>query len=219
MWALLLVGCGVGEWVSEKTKPAPPPAEVTTQPHVIQPPQPLPSSVQPAQSDSRPQPPPSPIAEANCHDVVDGGDVNGPGCLTAVIKCDQTVIGNTVGGVDLYDTKWYEAHQCTPAVTNHDGGDERVYRLDVPEGDWSAFVTMYSPCADLDVAAYLWTDSGCPPQDAPTGRCEENRVAGRQDERLTLVTQHQASWYIVVEGVDEQEGLFALTVQCRPRLW
>nr|MBA2321236.1 hypothetical protein [Deltaproteobacteria bacterium] len=166
--------------------------------------------------DSRPEPPPSPISEDSCDDLAEGGPVGGPDCLTGVIACNQTVVGHTRGGVERYDTAFYDAHQCTPGVTNHDGGDERIYRLDVPDGDFVAFVTLHTPCADLDVAAYLGTERACPAVDAPTGRCDMNRQPGRKMERLALASQGPGSWYLIVEGVSENEGLFSLSVQCRP---
>jgi hypothetical protein len=211
MWlALVAACCPFGGLVSE---PPPPPPPIRA-PVRIQPPQP--HGALPASSDSRPEPPPSPISEESCDDLQEGGPVGGPGCLTAVIQCDQTVIGHTRGGVNLYTTEWYDDHQCTPGVTDHDGGDERVYRLDVPDGDYVAFVTLYTPCADLDVAAYLGTRDACPTDSAPLSRCEENRLSNHQMERLTLATQGEASWYIIVEGVKQNEGLFGLSVQCRP---
>ncbi len=214
MWLLALAACCCPFGNPFATPPPPPPPPPARAPVAIQPPRP--HGVLPATSDSRPEPPPSPISSDSCEDLQDGGPVDGPGCLTAVIQCDQTVIGHTRGGVQRYDTEWYDDHHCTPGVTDHDGGDERVYRLDVPDGDYVAFVTLYSPCADLDVAAYLGTPADCPADNAPLSRCDENRVAGRRDERLTLASQHAASWYLIVEGVQQNEGLFGLSVQCRP---
>ena len=62
-------------------------------------------------------------------------------------------MGHTIGGVQRFDSRFYEKQFCTPRITNHDGGNERVYTLEMPEGDWTAYVTLDSPCADLDVAA------------------------------------------------------------------
>ena len=219
---VLLGGCGAADWAYDRYINPPPPRStpLANESRVrIEPPKPLVETKAPI-SDSRPDPPPSTISEDSCADMADGGPVNGPGCVTAVIQCDQTVIGHTVGGTHLYDSEWYDSQQCTPAVTDHDGGDERIYRLDVPDGDWTAFVTLYTPCADLDLAGWLGTPGQCPPERSETiSRCDESRWPGRKPERLTLVTQHGASWYLIVEGVKEQEGLFSLSVQCRHGLF
>lgn len=56
-----------------------------------------------------------------------GGGRAGPDCVTAEIACGQRIVGHTKGGVNLYNTRWYEKNTCWPATRNHDGGDERVY--------------------------------------------------------------------------------------------
>lgn len=218
--ALALMGCGAVDWAWERyvEPPPPPPAHVEPPRVRLSAPQPIGGAAPVA--DSRPEPPPSPLDADACDDLSDGGPIAGPDCVTAVIQCNTTVIGHTGGGTQRYDSEWYDAHMCTPGLTNHDGGGERTYRLDVPDGDQVAFVTLYTPCADLDVSAYLSQDADrCPTVDAPLARCEMNRVNGRQMERLVLATQHRASWYLTVEGVRNEEGVFALAVQCRPGLW
>lgn len=219
---LWLTGCNAVDWAWDRyVDPAPPPSTPNLHegPQVrIEPPKPILAPL-PATSDSRPEPPPPTIGEGNCDDVADGGPVAGPGCLTGILKCDQTVTGHTRGGVQRYDSEWYDDQQCTPATTDHDGGDERIYRLDVPEGDWTAFVTLESPCANLDLFGWLGDKRECPPVETQSkSRCESSVAAGRKREAIRMVSQHAASWYVVVEGVDDEEGLFTLSVQCRPSI-
>lgn len=166
-------------------------------------------------------PPPEPaVTSSQCGDIDDGGPVGGPGCITADLSCGETIVGHTKGGVRRFDTDWWESNFCWPATVDHDGGDERVYRLVMPEGEWRAFVWMDSPCADLDLMAARWDGDDCPPDGVHVTHCESNLgvVRGIGDERIELVHQGQATWYIVVEGKDENEGAFGLHVQCRKGL-
>jgi hypothetical protein len=49
-------------------------------------------------------------------------------------------------------------------------------------------------------------------------RCEANLDVKSDREVVELVHQGQATWMLVVEGRGEEEGPFALHVQCRPGL-
>lgn len=165
-------------------------------------------------------PPPEPaVTSSQCSDIDDGGPVSGPGCITSDISCGETIVGHTKGGVRRFDTDWWESNFCWPATEDHDGGEERVYRLVMPEGEWRAFVWMDSPCADLDLMALRWNEGDdCPPEGVHVTHCESNLVRGVGNERIELVHQGQATWLIVVEGKDQQEGPFGLHVQCRKGL-
>ncbi|HHO52467.1 MAG TPA: hypothetical protein ENK18_16755 [Deltaproteobacteria bacterium] len=166
-----------------------------------------------------PPPPEAGVLPSQCDDLDDGGPVNGPSCITDRISCGDTIIGHTKGGVQLYDTRFWEKKFCWPATVQHDGGDERVYRLDMPRGEWRAFVWLDTPCADLDMMAIKFNDDRCPTIDHSLPRCEAMLKKGaRNRERIELVHQGEATWYIVVEGRDDEEGAFALHVQCRPGL-
>ncbi|MEQ1504751.1 MAG: hypothetical protein ABMB14_21110 [Myxococcota bacterium] len=159
------------------------------------------------------------ITSAQCGDIADGGPVNGPDCVTDTISCGQTIVGHTVGGVRRYDSRWYEKNFCWPRTIDHDGGEERIYRLVMPEGEWRAFLWMDSPCADLDLFAFKWAGDDCPTDGASSVTpCEGNIVEGVGNERLELVHQGTATWLVVVEGAGDAEGAFALHVQCRKGL-
>src|SRR5688500_15272763 len=67
---------------------------------------------------STPPPPEAAVTSANCDDLADGGPVNGPGCITGEIKCGDTIVGHTLGGVERFDSKFYEKKFCTPRTTN-----------------------------------------------------------------------------------------------------
>lgn len=167
---------------------------------------------------STPPPPEAAVTSSQCDDLSDGGPVGGPGCVTSPISCGETVIGHTVGGVRRFDTKFYEKKFCWPATVQHDGGEERVYRLEMPDGEWRAFVWMDSPCADLDLFAVKWNGDDCPTMDHNIAQCESNLQRRVGNERVELVHQGTATWYLVVEGSGDEEGAFALHVQCRPGL-
>ena len=161
--------------------------------------------------------PKAPITANDCTTLQSGGPTDG--CLTAEIRCGETIVGHTVGGTKAFDSAFYEKNFCTPSTTNHDGGDERVYRLRMPEGEWHAIVTLDTPCADLDLAAILWNEEQCPGPAAMINRCEMFPKKGNTREQVELVSQRESTWYIAVEGKDAEEGAFGLSVQCFPGLY
>jgi len=168
--------------------------------------------------DSSPPPPEPAISAQNCYDVDDGGPVSGPDCATATISCGEVIIGHTRGGVDLYNTRFYEKNFCTPALTDHGGGDERVYQLRMPPGDMKAFVYLDSPCADLDLAAVKLKSRTCPTDSSMVPQCEMSTQTSTYREKIELVSQRGSTWWIIVEGKDNEEGPFALHVMCREGL-
>ena len=163
-----------------------------------------------------PPPPDAGITQAQCSTISDGGPLEGSNeCLTAKIACGETVIGHTRGGVNLYNTKFYEQKFCTPATTQHDGGDERVYLLELPEPNTRAIVYLDTPCADLDLAAMQYASGNhCPSNSSNVPRCEMTRKEGTAREKVDLFNDSPSQWWIVVEGVGDEEGAFSLTVQC-----
>lgn len=153
-----------------------------------------------------------------CADLEDGGPVGPDGCVTGELKCGDRIIGHTVGGIERYDGHFYEKKFCWPNMIDHDGGDERVYRLTMPEGEWRAWVTMYTPCADLSMAAVRHQSSTCPTMATDIKVCEMSPREGLMTERLELTTQSRGepTWYVIVEGAGQEEGAFELVVQCHP---
>lgn len=160
-------------------------------------------------------PPPEPgIYRDQCDDIEHGGPLRGKDCVTADIKCGETIVGHTIGGVNRFNTRFYEANFCTPATTNHDSGDERVYRLRMPAGDRTALVTLDSPCGDVDLAALKWNQDSCPTNKSMISQCEMWPKGEGARESVRLVSQKETTWLIVVEGKGESEGAFSLSVQC-----
>lgn len=155
------------------------------------------------------------ITTAQCKDMTDGGPLmKGSDFLTGELKCGDVVIGHTRGGVQMFDTKYYEKNFCTPGTTNHDSGDERVYVLDLKAHE-RARVTLDTPCANLDVAAIqVQAGSREAPTSAFNARCEMLAKKGTTREQLDLFTDVDDTWIIVVEGQGNEEGAFALHVQC-----
>ena len=150
-----------------------------------------------------------------CDQLDHGGPVAGPDCITAEITCGETVVGHTIGGVDRFNSTFYEKAFCTPATT-HDDGFERVYRLTIPPGDWKATVWLDTPCADLDVAAIEYNGKGCPTDDTMINRCDMWPAPWGVREKLELVSQNGTTWLLAVEGKNFEEGPFALHVECVP---
>ena len=157
------------------------------------------------------------LVKSQCDDVTAGGPIDASGCTTATLTCNETLIGHTVGGVDRYDSRFYERGFCTPYTTDHDGGNERIYRLDLPEGEWTASVTLDTPCAHLDLFGIRWDDESCPKTDHLINQCEAS-VGDWKRKSVRLASNHKSTWYVVVEGQGSEEGTFALSVQCRKGL-
>jgi hypothetical protein len=166
-----------------------------------------------------PPPPDSPIGSAQCSTITDGGELM-DGCVTGEISCGDVIIGATRGGIKQYDSKFYEHNFCTPRTTNHNSGDERVYKLRITDPNVRALVYLDTPCANLDLAAVKYTSDECPPGDLTTAQqCEENIKPSTTREMVDLWNQELTTWWIIVEGQDDEEGAFALTVQCETINW
>jgi hypothetical protein len=161
-----------------------------------------------------PAPPEPGITSAQCSTLTDGGDVRDGQCVTDTIECGQTIIGHTRGGVRRFDTGFYESAFCTPATTNHDGGDERVYKLDLPNPQMRAIATLDTPCGNLDLAAVKYSGDVCPSASSNIGQCEMYPKAGTKREVVDMFNNHPTTWWLIVEGQDDSEGAFSLTVQC-----
>lgn len=157
-----------------------------------------------------------------CGEITDGGPVSADGCITDELRCGDNIIGHTVGGIDQYDTAFYEKKFCWPATVKHDEGNERVYKLKMPSGEWRAWVTLYAPCGDLNVAAIRHDADTCPTMEDKIKVCEMSVKKTRIADRIELTTQTPSTlepqWYIVVEGREKNDGVFSLHVQCAPGL-
>lgn len=163
------------------------------------------------------------VSSGQCGDVSDGGPVNGPDCVTAEIKCGDTIVGHTRGGTNLYNTKFYERNTCWPGTRNHNGGDERVY-LFVPDksprfqkGEERQRVTVYfdSPCADLTFTKMVGDSANkCPTDTAKL--CDSANPFTRKLNRNTMNITVDAGeiYYFLVEGADDEEGAFSITLEC-----
>ncbi len=160
-----------------------------------------------------PPPPDQGIRTYQCDDMTDGGAVKGPSCVTDTITCGQTVVGHTRGGSNNFTTRFYEKQYCWPATVQKDGGDERVYRFELPE-QTRAYIVLDTPCADLDVAAIKWNGSECPSEANRVTQCDMLRKDGNERETVIIEAIQPTSWLLAVEGVGSEEGAFALTVQC-----
>ena len=165
--------------------------------------------------------PPPGLTKEQCKQVTDGGPVSGPGCVSADIKCGQTIVGHTRGGGRNFNTKWYDEHYCWPETRNHNGGDERLYRFDpnangIPARFW-ADIWFDTPCEkDLDFTVFMSRDGNvCPAEnlkncEMPNPFTPQNRA--RRNQRVLI--DPGEIWYVLVEGADDKEGAFSITFNC-----
>ncbi len=163
----------------------------------------------------RPDPPMEVMTRSQCSSLSDGGEVDSNG-VTGRIECGEQLVGHTRGGVQEFDTRFYEANFCTPATTDHSGGDERIYRLSVPDGRLRPWVTLDTPCADLDLAVIKWSGTSMPSASSSVNDCEMFPKDGTTREIVDVTSDRATEWLIVVEGKGSEEGAFGLTVQCVP---
>lgn len=161
------------------------------------------------------------MEKENCEDLKDGGPVQGPDCITQEVKCNSVVYGHTLGGTTNFDSRFYEVHMCTPRTTNHDSGEERVYLLEMPEGDHRVKAWLDTPCGDLDLTVMTVLDpTRCPTTtDGLLKICDMWPRKGTEREHVEIATQGKTHVMFVVEGKNKDEGPFALTVQCSDGLY
>lgn len=162
---------------------------------------------------AEPQADPTALTDIDC-DAVSSPPVDDATCITGTLSCGDSIVGHTEGGVQRFDTRFYEKFFCTPATTNHDSGGERVYVLEMPEGKHHAVVELTTPCADLDLAVMRYEGDGCPDHTSTIDVCDMNRKKGRQGEKVRIASKDRSRWLVVVEGVDDQDGAFGLKVTC-----
>ncbi len=213
---LALTGCFGGDTPTPEPEPDPASPEL-----VVTKPQPPPViGVVPTPSPKPGEPEPG-ITADNCSDLTHGGDDAGPGCITAKIACGETVIGHTFGGGQHFDTKFYDRHKCWPGTIDKDGGDERVYLLELPAGEHHAKAWLDTPCADLDLAGIKVPNPDvCPTMETDIRQCEMSVRKGKRRDDVEMVSQSDTPtyWLLVVEGKDAEEGAFALHVKCNEGL-
>ncbi len=213
---LALVGCCFPQI------PGCPGGEEESGPVSVTPPRPQVERVRPEEPDpsSDPNAPTVAMGRDRCNDLAEGGPVAGPDCITAEIRCGDVVYGHTLGGTQVFDSRFYERHKCTPRTTNHDSGGERVYRLRMPDGDHRVHAWLDTPCADLDLTVLTTADGDtCPTMDSLVKVCDMWPNKGTKREHVEFATQGATDLLIVVEGKNEEEGSFALTVQCKDGLY
>lgn len=208
---LLATACDLFGGGGTETPPAPKPGDAPT--HV----RPAPGSGGGGGGD-QPGPPDGAITTEDCDKLSPSDPVPAGQYLTGKLACGDVITAHTGGGVKLLDTKFYERNHCTPATTNHDGGDERIYELLVPDGDKTVDVWLETPCANLDLGAIRVHGDAAPGPDLSAEQCEMWPKPGTKREHVHLVSKVATRWLVVVEGQGEEEGGYTLSVQCQDGL-
>jgi hypothetical protein len=161
------------------------------------------------------------LLASQCSGLTEGGPVAGPGCVTAPLRCGETIVGHTRGGGKNFNNVWYEESTCWPNTRNHNGGDERLYRFDpnahgIPGRFWANF-WLDTPCEQhLDLTVFRTTDkNSCPTEFTPNcDTVNPNTKANKTRRFYRAAIDPGEIWYVLIEGADDVEGAFALTMEC-----
>lgn len=137
------------------------------------------------------------------------------GCVSATLRCGETLKGNTAGGRNNLEDDFYNGKYCLP-FTHGYAGPERIYVLEVPP-QTSANLWLDSDCADLDLFAMRWTyDGTCPTTSHPISECEADD--GTRGGMVHVETvDRPATYLVVVDGKDGVTAPFHVTAECAPR--
>lgn len=169
---------------------------------------------------SDPNEPAAAMTKEQCQDLAEGSAVAGPDCITREVQCNTVVFDHTLGGTQAFDSAFYDRHKCTPRTTNHDSGNERTYLLHVPDGDHRVVAWLDTPCADLDLTMMTTLDKDrCPTVDSLVKVCDMWPKPGTHREHVEFATQGATDVLVVVEGKNNAEGAFAVTLQCKDGLY
>lgn len=167
-----------------------------------------------------PNEPPVAMSKDQCEDLDEGSRVEGPDCITREVQCNTVIYDHTLGGTQAFDSAFYDRHKCTPRTTNHDSGNERTYLLHMPDGDHRVVAWLDTPCADLDLTLMTTLDKDrCPTMDSLVKVCDMWPKPGTKREHVEFATQGATDVLIVVEGKNNAEGAFAVTLQCKDGLY
>ncbi len=150
-------------------------------------------------------------------DPLDPDPVPGPDCLAGSLECGSSITATTVGGSDILDEGLYEAAFCFIPSASY-GGSERVYAFPLPP-DTVATLVLDSPCADLDLVVVRWEDADrCPRSNSLVGACDADTSAGGGAlEDLWGSSHAETRYLVVVDGKDDAEHNFTLSVHCTGR--
>lgn len=151
----------------------------------------------------------------SCDDTSHTQDKLANTCVTKELSCGQTIEGHTKGGVDHWSNLFYRGQRCTPLPQDYDG-PERIYRLTLPARQL-ADITLATPCADLDLFALVWSETGrCPTEEHNVTVCDSD--VDSEGGHLRLFTDHHPQTYLIaIDGKRAAEAPFRLKVECQTR--
>lgn len=198
---LLLIACSLPDAPSlPDGVTVPRPTVTTTQPPSLPPPVPA----------AAPAPRPD---DPRCKDRSRANQALVSDCVTATIRCGETIQGDTEGGRSRWGGPFYREKFCLPMPDAY-AGPERVYRLELPANQL-AEVRLESPCADLDLFAVSWPEKGrCPDSDHLVAECDASARA--DDDRVRLYTDHNPRGFLIaVDGKGGDTAPFSLAVTCQ----
>lgn len=132
-------------------------------------------------------------------------------CVTGVLTCGETVQGTNAGGSLVFSNEYEQAFEwCSGLGEGNDlSGPERVYLLEVPEGV-EVVSARLSSCQDSELLWYQ-TSQVCPEERL---NCQYATVGSTRSQSEDILLGSSGVIWFVVEGLGNDGGNFALTVDC-----
>jgi hypothetical protein len=151
------------------------------------------------------------------------------GCVAEKISCGDEIESTNRGGSSRFGDQFYMRGQLTPFGHDYDASEEVVYELEL-DPQTHAELTLISPCADLDLAAFAYEDGfkSCPKIGRSLIETEFSSNETAIDQIILETTQLRGKaktrkYLVIVDGKGEeggsdgQEGNYRLEVKCNQR--
>ena len=137
-------------------------------------------------------------------------------CSETTIECGDVITARIGSGTSRFDYEFYRNNHCG-TLDNAYQGNDAIYHLEVPAFT-RAVVFLETPCAHLDLAQFRWLDpTQCPTAQHSVPECEIDQKCETPRVAISTVGSPE-SHLLVVDGVEEDDGVYRLSVECMPVL-
>ena len=135
-------------------------------------------------------------------------------CSETTLQCGDVITARIGSGKSRFDYDFYRNNHCG-TLDNEYQGNDAIYNLEVPAFT-RAVVFLETPCAHLDLAQFRWLDpTQCPTSKHSVPECEIDQKCETPRVAISTVGSPE-SHLVVVDGVEGDDGVFRLSVDCMP---